>query len=226
MKNIYLILLVILLQTNCAGPMKITDTPVSFSDERQDLTREYIENHYGFSVENIEISPKIIVLHWTAIPTFEKSYKVFNREKLQGSRPDLANAGQVNVAIQFLVDRDGTVHRLMPENWMARHCIGINYNSIGVENVGGQKGEDDLTNAQIKSNIKLVKYLLEKYPDIEYLIGHHEYRHFEGHVLWREMDPNYRTEKIDPGDRFMTAVRQGVGNSRLKGVAEILAEKK
>ncbi len=220
-----LLLLLSPLFLNCAGPMKIIDTPVSFSKQRQEMTCRYVQRHYGLHVEDIHILPKLIVLHWTAIPTFERSFSVFNREVLRG-RPDLQGAGQVNVAIQFLVDRDGSVHRLMPETWMARHCIGLNYNAIGVENVGGENGRDDLTDAQIEANIKLVKYLLQKYPQIEYLIGHHEYRYFEGHPLWLEKDPDYRTEKIDPGDRFMTAVRRGVASPRLKGVEEIIAEKK
>ncbi|KAA3661379.1 MAG: N-acetylmuramoyl-L-alanine amidase, partial [Calditrichaeota bacterium] len=138
-----------------------------------------------------------------------------------GTRPDLQSAGQVNVAIQFVVDRDGTIHRLMPETWMARHCIGINYNSIGVENIGGQHGQDALTDAQIHANIQLVKYLLQKYQSIDYLIGHYEYQYFEGHPLWREVDASYRTEKIDPGHRFMQAVRDGVGRRKVKGVKAI-----
>ena len=64
----------------------------------------------------------------------------------------------------------------MPSNWMARHVIGLNYSSIGIENVGGKGNKkDDLTPEQLKSNIALVAYLKGKYPTIEYLIGHHEY---------------------------------------------------
>lgn len=210
--------------SSCGTGFKIVDTPVSFSKERMRLTEQYIKEHYGIDAKNIEIVPKIIVLHWTAIPTFDSSFAVFNMETLNGSRPDLAGAGQVNVSIQFLVDRDGTVHRLMPETWMARHCIGLNYESIGVENVGGAEDKDNLTDAQIKANINLVRYLVAKYPTIKYLIGHLEYRDFEGTALWLEKDPNYRTMKYDPGERFMTAVREGVADLHLKGIADILKE--
>jgi N-acetyl-anhydromuramyl-L-alanine amidase AmpD len=95
-----------------------------------------------------------------------------------------------------------------------------------VENVGGANGIDNLTDAQIESNIALVKYLAQKYPAIAYLIGHYEYREFEGHPLWREKDEGYRTEKTDPGDRFMQAVRAGVAGLGLKGVEEIREEKR
>ncbi len=46
----------------------------------------------------------------------------------------------------------------MPENYMARHVIGLNYYSIGIENVGGKNNrKEDLTKAQLESNIKLIR---------------------------------------------------------------------
>ena len=210
-----------------AAAPRIVDWPISFSQQRVDLTRDYIREHYGVDAPDITIVPRIVVLHWTAVPTLQGSWNVFDQETLQGSRPDLAAAGQVNVAIQFLVDRDGTIYRLMPETWMARHVIGLNYNAIGVENVGGSGDRaEDLTEAQVAANIALVRYLAEKYPSIEYLIGHQEYREFEGHPLWLEKDPSYRTGKRDPGEGFMAAVRAGVAGLRLKGVPEIEREKR
>jgi beta-N-acetylhexosaminidase len=216
----------VLITAGCGPSVDIVNKPISFSEERVELTKEYIQHHYDKNPDDITIEPKIIVLHWTAINSFDSSFAVFNRETLQGSRPDLEGAGQVNVSIHFLVDRDGTIHRLMPETIMARHCIGLNYNSIGVENVGGAGSKDNMTDDQIQANIELVRYLKEKFPQIEYLIGHHEYREFEGHPLWLETDENYRTDKVDPGKRFMNAVRQGVSDLNLKGVDEIRKEVK
>lgn len=210
----------------CSSSFEIIDKPVSFTEARIDMTKEYMIKHYRMELDDIEMTPKVIVLHWTAIDNFDSCWVLFNRETLGNSRPDLEGSGNVNVGVQFLVDRNGQVHRLTPETWMGRHCIGINYNSIGVENAAGQGNVDNLTEAQLKSNIELVKYLKEKYPSIVYLIGHHEYREFEGHPLWKEVDENYRTTKYDPGDRFMNAVRKGVNNLGLKGVDEIRAEKK
>jgi len=211
--------------SSCSTGVKILDTPLSFSQKRIELTKDYIKEHYGLTPDNITIIPKIIVLHWTAIGTFDSTFAVFNKETLEGSRPELESAGDLNVSVQFLVDRDGIIHRLMPETWMARHCIGLNYESIGVENVGGVDDVDDLTNAQIEANIKLVRYLVKKYPTIKYLIGHLEYTDFEGTKYWMEKDPNYRTVKYDPGERFMTAVRKGVADLHLKGAKDILEEK-
>ena len=162
----------------CTG-QRIIDRPVPFPEERIQLTREYMREHYGIESADIEIVPRIIVLHWTAGRTLEGDFNTFVPSRLRG-RPELREVSALNVGIQFLVDRDGKIYRLMPETWMARHVIGLNYYAVGVENVGGARGVDDLTDAQRAANIWLVRYLAKKYPTIEYLIGHHEYRLFEG----------------------------------------------
>ena len=71
--------------------------------------------------------------------------------------------------------------------------------------------------AQRSALVALVRYLAERYPTIQYLIGHMEYMEFEGHPLWLELDEDYRTDKVDPGDRFMTAVRDAVADLGLEG---------
>ncbi len=197
--------------------IKIVDKPIDFGKERIAMTKDYIKQHYGLKVNNIRITPKIIVLHWTAEMSFNKSFKRLQPQKLLTDRKDIAKASALNVSAQFLVARDGTIYRLMPENWMARHVIGLNYSSIGVENVGGKGNKkDDLTQAQRRSNIKLIRYLKAKYPSIEYLIGHHEYRQMERTSLWLEKDKGYRTVKSDPGKKFMDEMRKATKDLHLK----------
>ena len=218
LKHIFLSLTVLSLMSSANGTqgLKIVDKPIDFGKERIEMTKAYIKKHYGFEVENIEIEPKIIVLHWTAEMSFDKSFKRLQPQKLFSDRKDIAKASALNVSSQFLIDRDGTIYRLMPENWMARHVIGLNYYSIGVENVGGEGNKkDDLTPAQLKSNIALVRYLKEKYSTITHLIGHHEYRQMENTDLWLELDKGYRTKKSDPGDAFMSKVREAVSDLNL-----------
>jgi len=191
--------------------LNIIDKPIIFEKERIDMTKAYIQTHYGLKVENIKIVPKIIVLHWTADMSFQKSFKRLQSQKLFSDRKDIVKASALNVSAHFLIARDGTIYRLMPENWMARHVIGLNYSSIGVENVGGKGNKkDDLTPEQLEANIALVKYLKEQYPTITHLIGHHEYRDMESSELWLEKDKGYRTKKSDPGDAFMSKVREKV----------------
>jgi len=192
-------------------PLHIIDKPIDFGPERIAMTKEYIKSHYGKQVENIEITPKIILLHWTAEMDFDKSFKRLQPEKLLSDRKDIVKASALNVSSQFMVARDGTIYRLMPENWMARHVIGLNYSSIGIENVGGKGNKiDDLTPAQRQANIDLVFYLKAKYPSIEYIVGHHEYKQMESTSLWLEKDKGYRTVKSDPGEKFMSDIRNGV----------------
>lgn len=165
-----------------------------------------MSTRYGLDKENAIISPKMIVVHWTAIPSLEKSYLAFKDSRLPGSRQDITNASSLNVSAQFLVDQDGTIYSLLPETTMARHVIGLNHCAIGIENVGGTANKP-LTKKQLKSNIQLITYLKNKYPDIDYLIGHYEYTLFEEHPLWLEIDAKYRTQKTDPGETFMEGLR-------------------
>jgi len=195
----------------------IIHRPIDFADERIDMTKAYIKQHYALETKDITIDPKVIVLHWTAVMDFEDCFERLKGNRLYSDRSDIADAGALNVSSHFLVARDGTIFQLMPDNWMARHVIGLNYSSIGVENVGGEGNQkDDLTDAQIDANIKLVKYLKAKYPNIEYLIGHHEYREMEKSPLWLEKDAGYRTEKADPGEAFMNKIREDVKELGLK----------
>lgn len=198
-------------------PLKIIDKPIDFGPERIAMTKAYIQSHYGMNVENIEITPKIIILHWTAEMDFDKSFKRLQPEILLSDRKDIMKASALNVSAQFMVDRDGTIYRLMPENWMARHVIGLNYSSIGIENIGGKDNKtEDLTPAQRQANIDLIFYLKAKYPTIEYVIGHHEYQQMEHTFLWLEKDKGYRTVKSDPGENFMSQIRDSVKCLNLK----------
>lgn len=200
------ILFVAWLTTSCAP--KIIDKPITFDQERLELSRQYLKDRYGIESDAPEINPKMVVLHWTQIPTMEGSFSAFSSSRLPNTRPEIAGAGALNVSAHFLVDRDGTIYRLMPETTMARHVIGLNHCAIGVENVGGTE-ETPLTKEQLKANIALVRYLGRKY-EIDHVIGHHEYRNFEDHPLWLEKDDGYRTVKSDPGDDFMRAVRKAL----------------
>ncbi|MCK9454649.1 peptidoglycan recognition family protein [Sulfurimonas sp.] len=190
--------------------VEIKQTPIEFFDKRVELTKEYIKEHYNLEVKDINIVPKIIVIHHTAIDDFDDSLSRFIAQTLPTDRPDIKSGGVLNVSAHFMVERDGTIHQLMPLEFMARHVIGLNYNSIGIENVGGQNSKDNLTKEQLKANIELVNYLKKKFPSIEYMIGHYEYRCFEGSSLWLEVDDGYRTKKDDPSTRFMRELRDSV----------------
>ncbi|WP_089662389.1 N-acetylmuramoyl-L-alanine amidase [Christiangramia echinicola] len=212
----YLIAFLIVATFSACKSSKIVDRPIEFDQDRIDLTLQYMNDRYGLKRNTPEIDPKMIVLHWTAIPNLEDSYRAFKNPELPQSRESISGASQLNVSSHFLVDQDGTIYRLMPETTMARHVIGLNHTAIGVENVGGTENTP-LTEAQVESNIWLVNYLSDKY-DIQYVIGHYEYTNFEDHELWLEKDSGYRTEKTDPGKDFMDKVRSATKNRNFKKV--------
>ena len=190
------------------------EKPIEWNEEREKLTLEYLEERYRLVQQDPTIEPRMIVLHWTVYETLAESFAAFEKPTLPNWRPDIENVSGLNVSAHFLVDQDGTIYRLMPETYMARHVIGLNHCAIGVENVGGTE-KTPLTKAQVKSNIKLVEYLAKKYP-IEYLIGHYEYTRFEDHPLWLEVDDGYRTEKTDPGPEFMKNVHEATRSFNFK----------
>ena len=210
-------LIIILLFSFYSYGIEIKQMPIEFSQNRVELTKEYIKKSYGLDVENIVIVPKMIVIHHTAVDDLIESFNRFNSEILFTDRKDIQKAGNLNVSAQFLVDLDGTIYSLMPETYMARHVIGLNLSSIGIENVGGNKKA--LTQEQLNANIELIKYLKEKYKTIEYLIGHYEYTNFEKHPLFLEKDTNYRTIKHDPSIDFMQKLNRNFPDLKsFKGV--------
>ena len=187
-------------------------------NQRKKLTVEYLKRHTpkhqlrGDPKEDVYMKPRVIVLHWTGGPSLKTAWNTFSSATLRG-RKKLKKASALNVGAHFLVDRDGSIFRLVEEQRIMRHCIGLNHVAIGVENVGGGK-RWPLTKAQQKANARLVRYLASKYP-ITHLIGHYEYRNMESHPYFSEADPKYQTIKIDPGTEFMRAVRRQVADLEL-----------
>jgi N-acetylmuramoyl-L-alanine amidase len=190
------------------------------ADRRSDaagagVTRMVVRDPGNRDATDITIEPKVIVLHYTAGGTAEGTFQYFSGNHMEAARSQLAAAGDVNVSSHFLVDRDGTIYRLMPETRMARHCIGLNHIAIGVENVGDDK-KWPLTDAQVEADARLVRYLAATFP-ITHLIGHSEAVKLDGKIYFRERDPKYRNSKPDPGAQFMKRVRARVADLKLQG---------
>lgn len=208
--------LFLLFQSSCSpkSTFRIIDKPITWNQEREELSLKYLKDRHGLEQKTATISPKMVVVHWTAIDNIEMTFDVFDPPTLAG-RADLTGASQLNVSSQFLIDRDGTIFRLLPDTTFARHTIGLNYLAIGVENIGGD--DMPLTKKQLKANEELIRYLEKKHP-IEYVIGHFEYQNFQTTDLWKEADPDYRTVKTDPGDAFMKKLRKNLADLNLKPV--------
>ncbi len=197
-----------------AQEIKIVDKPITYDSTRIKLSLQYLKERHNLTQKSVKIEPIMIVLHWTAAKTMLSTFNAFNKPTLDGDRVAIAGASSLNVSSQFLIDRDGTIYRLMPENSFARHVIGLNYCAIGVENVGSS--DFPLTEAQLLANEQLVRYLTKKYK-IQYLIGHYEYTLFKNTPIWKETNPNYQTGKNDPGADFMQKIRINLKDLGLNG---------
>ncbi len=210
---------------------------IAIDPERVRLTRQYLSIHNPALVaelpqedlqRSISFEPRLVVVHFTAIPTLAETLETFDKLHIGPDRELIRRNGLLNVGIQFVVDRDGTIYALYPETVIARHVIGLNHAAIGIENVGDgdldrRRAEAPLTRAQLDANIALVRHLAGRYPSIDYLIGHSEYRQLErekhpAHDLFHEELPDYRTEKIDPGKRFMKRLRRALRKGARSGV--------
>jgi N-acetylmuramoyl-L-alanine amidase len=203
--------------TEAAPP--IVEWPVIWDAERARLMALYLERHHGgpFTGDpdiDTRMTPKMVVLHWTGSNTARSAWNTFRAVRQKGQR-DRSEPNAVNLVSHFVVDRDGTIYRLLPETRMGRHTIGHNHHAIGVENVGDRR-RWPLTRAQLASNIALVRWLYARFP-LTHVIGHYEYRHFEGTPLFRELIPSFRTGRADPGKPFMAAVRAGLADLPLQG---------
>ena len=193
----------------------IIDKPIRFDAERERLTVAYRQRHQDPAARGVDIEPRVVVLHYTGGGSARATWRYFDRARIEPGRRELRRAGELNVSAHFLVDRDGTIYRLMPETRMARHCIGLNHVAIGVENVG-DGAKLPLTEAQVRADAELVRYLAGRF-ELTHLIGHQESNAMRHHPYWREREAGYGNRKPDPGARFLRLVRARVADLGLQG---------
>jgi hypothetical protein len=192
----------------------IHQKPIVFDVQRKELSLLYLQNRYGITKSFPDIDPKIVVVHWTGFPQLEVSHSIMNDPTLSKSRTDIEIGGNLNVSAHYLIDRNGDIYSMLPDTIFARHVIGLNYYAIGIENVGNNK--NPLTDDQLEANVQLITSLIKKY-DIQYVIGHYEYKLFIDHPYWLEKDSSYLTEKIDPGVDFMQKLRMRLKDFDIAG---------
>jgi N-acetylmuramoyl-L-alanine amidase len=181
--------------------LEIVERPIIFDAQRKYLTATYREKHTAdcdYKANGVEaclkIDPKIIVVHMTDLKTFEDSFNHMNEPVLGEEREKLVSRSfdRLNVSSHYLIDRDGTIYRLMPETYMARHAIGVNHDSIGIEHVG--MNAEGPSPEQVEASTKLVSYLMKKYGIGSDKIYSHQSTATlkeEGSPLFVEKDENY-----------------------------------
>lgn len=201
----------------------IVEWPVVWNEERAWLASLYIERHKGWErTGNPELDttmdPRVVVVHWTAGPSARSAWNTFRAPRQRGQRIQ-ADWNAVNLTSHFIVDRDGTIFRILPETRMGRHTIGLNHIAIGIENVGNGSTLP-MTEAQVEANAALVRWLAHEHA-LTHLIGHYEYRQMEQHPYFVETMHWFRTVRTDPGRDFMAALRERLDDLGLQGAPEL-----
>jgi N-acetylmuramoyl-L-alanine amidase len=184
------------------------DTVPTLNAAKLDLTKQYCLENYGVASYKLD-SPKIVMVHFTVIPTLEETVAYFQKDSIESSRTNISKFSQMNVGIHYIVDKDGSIYKLVPDTVITRHAIGFNHIAIGIENIA--KDAADLTQAQLESNARLIATLKKRNPGLEYMVGHHEYNDtsLPHYKLFLAVDESYKPhDKPDPGPKFMSELRQ------------------
>ncbi len=147
---------------------------IHFGDGRKAQTADYGRRHYHQHTYWLS-NPRAIVLHHTAGSTWQSAWYTFDgNTAYNGEKP--------GVSAQFIIHKDGTIYQTMPLNLRARHCIGMNWKSIGIEFVQEpQTGKDghwmdrQILNRdkQVNAGIRLVRYLKARFGIVNTdIVGH------------------------------------------------------
>ncbi|EKO16770.1 peptidoglycan recognition protein family protein [Leptospira kirschneri] len=166
------------------------------SDGKAPEERRLRYNHRG------SISPDCIVLHFTAIPDYQKTLEVLEKR---------------NLSATFLADQDGKVYQLLDSILdAAAAAAGTNSNCFQVEIVGKDTEMLLANKEQTKAVVRLVKELSEKYKiplnneRIESLRG--VYSHTQAKKKWG--GSIYLDGKdFDPGEPYMKEVLDQAGGT-------------
>ena len=184
------------------------DTINTINEYKLKLTQQYCQMHYGYEGYRLD-SPKMVVVHHTVIPTLAETLALFKRNHLASGRRFIQKFSPLNVGIHYVIDRNGDIYSLMPDTVVARHILGFNHVSLGIENVA--RDTASLTAAQLESNVWLVALLTQRHPSLKFLIGHDEYndKALPHYALFKSLNPKYQPyDKPDPGPWFMAKLRQ------------------
>ena len=136
---------------------------IRFGDSRKVQMADYSRRHYGQHTW-VLTSPRAIVLHHTAGPDWQSAWNTFDGNSAY-------NDEKPGVSAQFIIHKDGTIYQCMPLSYRARHCIGMNWKSIGIEFVQEGSGHDGRwmdqqilgRPKQVGAGLRLVRYLQARF---------------------------------------------------------------
>lgn len=141
---------------------RIVRDHLEFGAARKAETAAYAKRHYGTATWRLD--PTLIVLHYTESDTYASTRSLFES--------DVPNRGELPGACShYVIDKDGTIHELVPPSVMCRHTVGLNHLAIGIEFVQSSSGHDPpwaarqvlRRRAQVASGVALVEELQRRF---------------------------------------------------------------
>jgi hypothetical protein len=147
----------------------ITAKLIPFGDARKAQMADYSQRHYHQHTWQLG-APKAIVLHHTASATWQPAWWTFAGNTAYASIP--GEPEKPGVSAHFIIGKDGTIYQCVPLSVRARHAIGMNWSSIGIEFVQeGRSGKDGhwmdrqilARTAQANAGLRLVRYLQARF---------------------------------------------------------------
>ena len=143
-------------------------TPIPYPARRRSEMAAYARRHYGLNRFRL-IHPRVIVEHMTEGSTFASAFNTFAPDVPDGELGELPG-----VCSHFVIDRNGTIHQLVPLALMCRHTVGLNWTAIGIEHVGFSENEV-LSGPQRSASLRLTAWLrCREGIAVRNVIGHAE----------------------------------------------------
>jgi len=164
-----LALITAVLMAAAAPQPTIVQKPIPFPRKRKEQMAAYARRHYDIDSYRLR-DPKVIVEHYTVTSTFQQTFNTFAPDN-----PDSELKELPGTCAHYVIDRDGTVYRLVPTSIMCRHTVGLNWTAIGIEHVGTSDGQVLGNRAQLRASLRLTRSLQGRYGiKTRNVIGHAE----------------------------------------------------
>jgi len=135
------------------APPREVAKPIPYGARRRAEMADYAQRHYGIHDYRLR-NPRVIVEHYTVTSTFAPVYALFSRDE-----PDQELHELPGICSHFVIDRDGTIYRLVPTSIMCRHTVGLNYTAIGIEHVGTSDAQVMGDRGQLAASLRLTRAL-------------------------------------------------------------------
>lgn len=147
----------------------IVQDRIPFGATRTREMRAYARRHYGVRSARLT-DRRVIVEHITVTPTYGAVRAAFAADV-----PDPELHELPGTCAHFVVDRDGTIHQLVPLTLMCRHTVGLNDRSIGIEHVAVSDAQFMARRRQRAASLQLTRWLQARFAIARRdVIGHAE----------------------------------------------------